>query len=282
MLKKVKFLIMWNITYVIFITLFFHLLFGFNIWAYAHWIKLAKSTLSGLDGLAFGLSIMAFIPIYLASNFYVWKKQKMPISLPEFKKKKPDSSKDEKKSADEPEPVVKKITVPDYIPDELKEYYIRVVGGKTTPSSSDFIHNKSDDEKLELPPVTELSESIMPIPESFDTEVSEPKIPVFHNINFGPTTSQVKITESGKKKIARYTFDDTSLWIADDDNNWFAEGKQIKSPIAELLATDADKRELILVKANIMDIDNLVPKWKSKGIKVTIKNDGENPITKKQ
>lgn len=68
--------------------------------------------------------------------------------------------------------------------------------------------------------------------------------------------------------IASHT--DNAMWIADADN-WFAAGKQKKSPITELIIATQDgtkKPVLYLGATNIMDLENLSAAWSAMGISI--------------
>ena len=262
MLKKFGFLIAWTAEYGVFVALAFHVLFNFQIWSAPAWDNLARATIRGIDGLAFGAAIISIIPIYLATIRYIWKNNALPFKIPKpIKKSKPEPV----SGADGPtDQIKKKYVFPDNLPDELREPYIRIHGGILTKNAVDLIQSKTAEVEI-----TETApDSFMPLPPSFDApDDSAASMPVFRDISFDEE-NPIEISEENGKKIATYVFDDPDFWVADDENDWFAAGKQISSPIRLLKAADADERVLILQEKNIMNLDNNAADWEKQGIKI--------------
>ena len=258
MLKKAKQTFVWTIFYAAAAGLIFYALFHFNIYSARHWAILSRMRLRGADGFLMGAMIVAVIPAYLATAVFVWKNGKWPIQRPAFLKKKKEEKEEEKidKIAAVPE-------LPANLPDEMIFPYIRAKNGiRMRNNAADFIK----------PPVIESGapagsaslDSFMPPPVSFDAPVDAgPQAPpMFRDFSFNEEP-KVKI-ENG---AATYIFDEPGFWIADDEN-WFAEGRQIKSPVAELLAANASERTLVLKNKNIQSLDDIIPNWIATGIKV--------------
>ena len=249
----------------VFIALFFYIMFDFQILSPAAWHNLPRTTIRGFGGLTFGISLIAAIPIYLGIARYVWMKQKLPFEWPKLSKK-GDKSKD--KSAEQSEAKAPPVNFPETLPDELREPYIRIHSGALTKNAVDFIRSKTTEPEIpESAP-----DSFMPLPESFDADgaASEPEVPMFRDIDFDSTPDDkngpVTIADKDGKKIATYIFDDPDFWVADDEEDWFATGKQIPSPIRILMESDADERVLILKTNNIMNLENMIAEWEKKGI----------------
>ncbi|MDR3208925.1 MAG: hypothetical protein LBT45_03705 [Rickettsiales bacterium] len=259
MLKKLYFLLLWSIIFAAAVALFFHVVFNFDIWSPRHWNWLAHATIRGLSGLAFGISLIAAVPVYVASAWFVWKNEKSPFNLPKLPVPKKAPSSPQAETA-EPE---NKITFPEILPDELREPYVRAHSGFLTKNAVDFI--KSVAQNNDVPEAETAPDIMMPLPDSFDAP--DDSAPIFRDVDFD-MESPVTLDEENGLKTATYVFDDTDFWIADDEDNWFATGKQIASPIRLLLEEDADKRILVLKTKNIMNMDALIPEWEKKGITV--------------
>ena len=266
MWKKLRLLLFWTLAYALFAALFFYILFGFKIWSDAAWHRLARMTLRGFAGLSFGASMVAAVPIYLAAVKYIWKSGRLPFAEPVPKKEEKKEDKSDAPASDN-----SKYTLPESLPDELRESYIRFHSGLLAKNAVDFIKNRTDLFEPEQKAPAEAS--FMPVPESFDAPPPAAEAhdsPVFRDMDFGmpanATPLEIKTIEG--KKIATYVFDDPDFWVADDEEHWFATGKQIESPVGMLLKAAADEKILVLKSKNIMDIDKLIPEWEKKGIKV--------------
>lgn len=84
------------------------------------------------------------------------------------------------------------------------------------------------------------------------------------NITLQSVEESVIITD----KFAIAIHDDPDFWIADEPD-WFAQGKQKKSPITELqtIATSNNKKPIFwLAQTNIMDLENKTAQWEQDGI----------------
>ncbi|MDR1071155.1 MAG: hypothetical protein LBL21_00725 [Rickettsiales bacterium] len=262
MLKKLALLALWTMLYAAGAALFFRALFGFDIWSAPSWRWLARATIRGFSGLAFGASMLAAVPIYIASAWRVLKTGKFPLGLPKPPTKKKDE--DSKQAANEQ--TENRTPVPEMLPDELREPYARLHSGMLSKNAMDFI--KAPAPADDAPRVENTAGAMMPLPDSFDAPTMiHNSAPVFRDIDFGEE-SPVIIDEENGQKTATYVFDDPDFWVADDGDDWFATGKQIASPIKLLLGADADRRVLVLKTKNIMNLDALVPGWEEKGITV--------------
>jgi hypothetical protein len=277
MWKKARILVLWTLLYAAFLAIFFHAAFRFDILSAGAWRAVMRMTIRGTKGLAFGTAIIAMIPAYLAFAYQICRNGKWPLNMPDFLKKKKSDDKEDSSSGQAQEIA----EFPIDLPDELRVPYIRIHSGNLSKNAVDFITGNNfaqqiapADDARDAPGDDQVP--MMPPPDSFDP--TEPTAPVFREISFedganigaaDPETSPVRIEERDGEKIATYVFDDADFWVADDDN-WFANGKQIESPAKLLLAADADRRVLMLKQKNIMNIDALIGEWEEKGIKVEV------------
>jgi hypothetical protein len=215
-IKSKKTAIIWTAFYFGVLYFLFRFMFKFNMLKPNHWETLPNVHLHGLPGLAFGVLILATLPIYFATMMYIFKNNKTPIPLP-FCKEKTHASKEEKdQSIETPEPEVK---IPAGLPREMMEPYMRLAR-REAKKRSDYeladIDEIIEQEKPAPPPepiapyivpakeitkgdaidaIPNLSQSIkddtaaggIPIPTDFDfDDVKEPtNAPVFKEISFG-------------------------------------------------------------------------------------------------
>lgn len=275
MTKKLCFFLFWTLAYVLFSALFFYTLFDFEIWNTRAWDILARSTIRGFKGLTFGISLLSAIPIYIASVRYIWKTNRLPF-VP-----KPEKKPDAQKKSETDEDMRPKYDLPENLPDELREPFIRFHSGQLSRNTITFVRQKNTENLptgvADTTPPETAPDAFMPVPDSFDSETANTpannfiSAPVFSDMTFGDEeveNSPLKITNADGKKVATYIFDDPDFWVADDVDFWFAEGKQIESPIKLLLNSAADKRRLVLKTNNIMNLETLVPEWEGQNITV--------------
>jgi len=204
MIKKAGILFGWAAGFAVFATAYFYILFDFFIWSPAHWAAMLNSVIRGAKGLAFGASLAAALPVFLASCYYIWKNQKLPFPIPKFKSKKSDEA---APAAAELQTV--KYNFPDILPDEIKEPYIRILTGQLHRNASDFMKKSfqaplpSSDAEAQyaadgasaaataptaaVSSESSSSEEFMPLPESFDIDEigdHEEAAPMFKDISF--------------------------------------------------------------------------------------------------
>ena len=194
---------------------------------------------------------------------------------------------------------------PDFPPDLPRELHVPFtrVRNRLPVTSGISVYNQSRNPALgpqnatpEPEPAPETSN--IPIPMDFDiADTIEPtmsdSIPTFKDIDFDipiatePESPELKneTTEYLKsknieyetyknfiatEKFVIYEHSDKEFWIMDGDS-WFAAGKQIDSPINELLslAKQNDLKPVIyLASQNIMDIENTIKQFESSGVQV--------------
>ena len=81
-LKKCKLPILWTIGYMFAAWAIFHILFNFEIFNSAHWIRASHAHLRGLGGLTFCLIVATLIPLYIATTSIVIRTQQPLLALP--------------------------------------------------------------------------------------------------------------------------------------------------------------------------------------------------------
>ena len=172
---------------------------------------------------------------------------------------------------------------------------------------SDF--NKQTDENTTPAPETQQTQpetESFPIPTDFDISENLPEntpiqndnsIPIFKDLDFDTpieTTKPVPENQDDKKntvikycekngleyeilddfvmmkKYLIYTHDDEDFWIMDDDN-WFASGKQKKSPVNKLIDLSEQytvSPVIYFETKNILDIEHVITGLEKHGIRV--------------
>lgn len=191
-------------------------------------------------------------------------------------------------------------TLPDELPSELRTAYIRARMNITPEQRSAFnqpiISTPDTPTPVASAPAPEISD--IPLPSDFELEpVATPdyatddltqfSAPTFTDITFDdantsePNPISDYLDSTGKEfkflddiiitdKHAIATHNDNDFWVCDDEN-WFATGKQIASPIKKLIQIAGERKLspiLYLGTDNIMDIDTLREKWESMGITI--------------
>ncbi|MDR1207452.1 MAG: hypothetical protein LBK26_03500 [Rickettsiales bacterium] len=186
-------------------------MFKFNMLSPGHWEKLQDVHLHGLPGLAFGVLILATLPIYFATIAQILKNNKTPIPLPFCTEKTPVQKQDADLTNENSEPEVK---IPPGLPREMIGPYMRIAHGDAKKHSDYELAVIDDAPAPEKPapsaePATpyivpakeaghehaipNLSQSIkddaeasFPIPTDFDfDDAPESSAPVFKEISFG-------------------------------------------------------------------------------------------------
>ena len=292
-LVKKRYFITWTICYVFVLWAILHYLFKFSIFNLAQWNHLLHARLYGFAGVVFGILILAAGPLYIATGLLIWRKNKplIEIPLPKIIKPKPAP-----KPA-EPESDTKTDTEPDYkselnsdIPLEMMPIFIRA---KKHPKRFNITPPKQNDISTE----SDIAE--LPIPTDFDIEIDDfntddttlTDAPVFTSINFDSDDKKdsepqsTELTQYLDSKSIKYEIiddifvtdthaiavhNDDDFWVTDDEN-WFASGKSKPSPVLSVKSV-AEQHNiqpvLYLATDNIMDIETLIPKWESDGIRI--------------
>ncbi|MDR2770235.1 MAG: hypothetical protein LBB08_02175 [Rickettsiales bacterium] len=179
MLKKWLMVFFWTIWCVVFATVFFYILFDFDIWNSGAWRKISKTVIRGPAGLVFASSVIAAVPIYLAGAAHVIKNGRLPIKLPKlWKKKAPESV--------AVGAAVKKADIPEALPDEMKALYDRIILEQQSGRNFSYSHKSRPQEEKPEPAAPRIPDQFMPIPDSFDAEETQKaiKAPTFVEVNF--------------------------------------------------------------------------------------------------
>ena len=281
--------LLWTGWYFVASYLIFLLIFNFNILHASNWARLPYISLRGFSGLAFGVALFAWIPVWVAGLLAIRRTGKPLFGSPKSSANKEKA--EEFKTFQEPEP---KIEFPKNLPEEMRVPYSRMIRGQLSRGAMDckVVQNTgkpaaalsaectpTNVDGLSADPMTGMNGE-MALPESFDFDSSpggaDANAPVFREISFGDPSpdsayaSDIKIETRGDKKFAIATHDDPDFWIADSDN-WFATGKQKPSPVAAVIAAAKENDAspvLHLAAENIMDLDSQKEKWQSEGVMV--------------
>lgn len=300
-------IVKWTVMYFLCLYLILRFIFKFDMFSYAYWWKFFHATLHGFVGMVFGLLIYTAIPIYIATVIIIYRRKQMIITIPFIdkifgyvsklfpKKPQPEPPVEETK---EPENKLQEPVIPEYpadMPPELRIPYMRAKNHMSFIGTIS-VYNKPETKQME--PKNE-NESPIPIPTDFDIsdslDMETNDFPIFKDINFDDddnddaqeeettldnnttkyfTTKNIDF-ETYKQFVATekyviYEHNDGDFWIMDEDT-WFASGKQIDSPIEELIEL-AKQNGLIpvlyLQSQNIMDIEETTNNLESKGVRV--------------
>jgi hypothetical protein len=275
-LKAHKHAIYWTIGYGIIMYLILNLLFGFDMLSARHWSILLRAHLRGFSGFVFGILILAAIPMYIATTTLIIRTKKpiftlFPKKIEEKKEEKPEN----------PKPEIEEIALPAGLPTELRGAFIRAKSNMSALPTNPSQTPPSPAPSAQQTPIPEhQTDSALPLPDDFDFGGAAPETinaPMFREISFDEPVPPVSNTMSQtsdditiKDSRAIATHDDPDFWIADEPN-WFATGKQKKSPIKKLIAAATEHNaqpELHLITENIMDLNDKITEWKSQGIKI--------------
>ncbi len=298
----------WTFWYFFVLWLILRFIFHFDPFSAHYWWKFFHATLHGFAGFVFGLLVYTAIPIYIATTAIIYRKKELIITIPfvdkvfEYIKKlfpqetvaEPIAETPAPEEIKEPEQTGPEY--PDDMPPELRIPYMRAKNnlslvGAVSAYNKQKTSTTNTIEKTETEPDT-----MVPIPTDFDLSDSdtfggfdESTIPTFTDINFDEektdenfennTTKYFKSKniefETYKQFVATekyviYEHNDNDFWIM-DENVWFASGKQIDSPIKELVELGQENGLtpiLYLESQNIMDIENVIEQFESDGVRV--------------
>lgn len=308
-LSKYKIAFQWTFWYCLILWFILQVIFGFNPFSAHYWWKYQHATLHGFGGFVFNLVIYTAIPIYIATTLTVIRNNEMLIKIP-FIEKAFNFIHDKliNKKIEEPTPETSdaeqdsesQIEYPSDMPTELRVPFIRAK--KNMPLTGAIsVFNKTKDPTSNNEQTD--SQNDMPIPLDFDISDSleSNDMPIFKDIDLDkeldkaldytsstPVTDK-KLTNTATKyfdnkkvkyetynnfvvtdKYVVYDHNDGDFWIMDEES-WFASGKQIDSPIPELLqiAKTNDVIPIIFLESeNIMDYPGTVDNFENAGIRV--------------
>ena len=293
----------WTFWYFLAIWLILWYVFRFDMFSRVYWWKFFHAHLRGFVGFVFGALIYSIIPIYLATVSVIYRTKEPIIKIPlidkvcgyiksKFAKPEPESIPLEETAQDP----IAEFEYPDNMPNEMRPKYKRLkehmalVGfkGQTTPYQQK--------QKTNEPVVPESEAESFPIPTDFDigntlTANTDNNIPTFTEINFDepakpsePDNKMIKYLQDNNiefetyndfivtGKYLIYVHSDPDFWIFDEDN-WFAAGKQINSPIPVMQEMTKDgqlKPVIYLESTNIMDFEGTVETLRKQNITVII------------
>lgn len=300
-LKANILVIKWTIAYIFVLWAILWYLFHFNIFSSTYWWKFSHAHFHNFIGFVFCLIIYSAIPIYIAVTAIIYRTKKPVFTIPFYDKIAERIKKAFEKPAPEPEnesepeePVAEPISeYPEDLPNELHVPFKRVKE-KLVFLGAQSVYDKAASDSATIDAQSE--PEAFPIPTDFDIGDSLPdtSVPTFTEINFdtpaqpAPEPEQ-KIENAVTKHFDKnnteyetyedfiitptqiiYVHSDPDFWIFDEDN-WFAAGKQIDSPIPTMLTLAHDNNLtpiLYLESTNIMDLDGTIKELTNKGITV--------------
>ena len=297
----------WTFWYFLVTWLILWYVFKFDMFSRVYWWKFFHAHLRGFVGFVFGALVYSMIPIYIATVSVIYRTKKPIIQIPLIDKISEYIKSKLEKNAPAAEPVAeeenKEETItpefeyPSDMPREMRAVFKRTkermtLLGKT--GTTTVYQPKQQDTKTNEP-----ENKSFPIPTDFDigdslnTESGE-NIPTFTEINFDepskpsePDNTMIKYLKDNNidfeihndfiltNKHLIYVHSDPDFWITDEDN-WFAAGKQIDSPVPTMLETTKDENITPVIyfeSTNIMDFEGTVETLKSQGITVITKPD---------
>lgn len=293
-----RYLIIWTLCYIFVLWAILYCLFNFSIFNLSQWHRLIHAQLYGFAGFVFGLLILAAGPLYIATSVLIIRKNKPLITIPLPKIPKINFISKTAQKEPEPEPAPEQ-NVPESKPDENlnddipPEMLPMFARAKLHPIK--FIKTQNQSENIDIVSDT----SPLPLPSDFDISIddefdsidtnSDTDAPVFTELNFDDNDTTDKINSDLSRYLddksieymiqdnivitpdmAIITHDDPDFWVPDDEN-WFATGKSVPSPIhtiTSIASAHNVKPVIYLAETNIMDIETLIPQWESNGITV--------------
>ncbi len=290
----------WTVWYFLTVWLILKYVFGFDMFSRLYWWKFFHAHLRGFVGFVFGALVYAMIPIYIASVMVIYRTKESIIKIPlvdtiytKIKNIFISTKAEPVIEETTPEPEQPKFEYPDNLPTEMRIPFKRI---KERTSMSTIQYKTQEPEQQNTNETSTQPESF-PIPTDFDindNQSNENFVPTFTDVNFdtAPTVAEQENTMTKylknnnieyetyndfiiTQKHLIYVHNDSDFWIIDDDN-WFASGKQIDSPVPIML--DMAKNEHItpviyFETTNIMDLDGTKEKLNDQGIIVITRPD---------
>ena len=265
-----------------------------------YWWKFFHAHLRGFVGFVFGALVYSIIPIYIASVSVIYRTKEPIIKIPlidkiseyiksKFAKPEPEPVAEEENQTSETKP---EFEYPSDMPREMRALFKRtkermILSGKTGLTT---IYQSKQNNTTPAEP----ENKSFPIPTDFDisdslNDETDDNIPTFKEINFDeptktsePDNAMIKYLHDKNidfdvykdfiitNKYLIYVHNDPDFWIIDDDN-WFAAGKQIESPVATMLEMIKDEPITPVIyfeSTNVLDFDGTVETLRNHGITV--------------
>lgn len=270
-IKSNQMVINWSIAYIITMWAILRGLFNFRMFSITDWTRLAHAHLHGFAGLVFAILLLAAVPLYIATTAIIVRTKKpiFTIKLPSFLTKSSGKAKNddttEKSNDDKANATTENRTeLPQNIPAELKESFIRARNKIGRPSISAISDIAIDKKASPAPAITDMptkteaaaqktaptiavaatqqtpdANDEIPLPDNFDfddgalSQNASPfaSAPVFAEINFDNDeipTSETAITKT-----------DTSTGVNNDKITQYLNSKSIKHHIEnDIVITD--------------------------------------------
>ena len=294
----------WTFWYFLVVWLILWYIFRFDMFARVYWWKFFHAHLRGFVGFTFGAFIYAIIPVYLATVSVIYRTKAPIIKIPlidklsEYIKNKFTKPEPEPVAAEEKQDeAISEIQYPEHMPNEMRSQFKRLKEHMIMLGTNGQKTMYQSLQKTNEPIIPEPEDESFPIPTDFDigdtlnNSASDDNIPTFTEINFDepskpvqPDNTMIKYLRdndiefetyndfivTGKYLI--YVHSDPDFWIIDEDN-WFAAGKQIDSPIPvmqEMTKDEQLKPVIYFESTNIMDFDGTVETLRNQNITVII------------
>lgn len=294
----------WTFWYFLVVWLILWYVFRFDMFSRVYWWKFFHAHLRGFVGFTFGAFIYAIIPVYLATVSVIYRTKAPIIKIPLIDKLREYIK--NKFTKPEPEPVVteekqdgtaSEVEYPENMPNEMRSQFKRLKEHMIMLGTNGETSLYQPQPKTNEPITTESEDESFPIPTDFDigdtiNNGTDDNIPTFTEINFDEPAKPAQADNTMIKylrdndiefetyndfivtsKYLIYVHSDPDFWIIDEDN-WFAAGKQIDSPIPVMqeMTKDGQLKPVIYFEStNIMDFDGTVETLRSQGITVITK-----------
>ena len=299
----------WTFWYLLAVWAILWYIFRFDMFSRVYWWKFFHAHLRGFVGFVFGAFVYAIIPIYLATVSVVYHTKEPIIKIPlidkvctyiksKFAKNTPEPITSEETPTEEKAP---EFEYPENMPNEMRPQYKRLKEHMAINGFKGQATPYQPLQKTNEPVVPESEAEPFPIPTDFDignmvsNTNNDDNIPTFTEINFDEPAKPSEPSEPDNKMIKYlqdnniefetyndfivtgkyliYVHSDPDFWIFDEDN-WFAAGKQINSPIPVMQEMTKDgqlKPVIYLESTNIMDFEGTVEMLQNHGITVITK-----------
>ena len=302
-LKQNSLIVKWTIWYVFIFWLITRFVFNFDMFSRLYWWKFFHATFHGFWGLTFVILVYSAIPIYIATTLTIYRKKALLFNIPLisylpiisklFAKKAEPVKEEAEPEAEEEAPEEE---YPADLPREMRVPYTRARQHQSFMGNVS-VYNKRPVKTPVVQAETEENPNI-PIPMDFDlgddlNQDMNDSVPTFTDINFDtPIATEKELENNTTKYFASHNIEfetykeyvatekyviyehaDEDFWIMDNES-WFAAGKQMDTPIPELISLAKQNNltpVLYLASQNIMDIENTIKQFTDTGVRVITK-----------